>query len=234
MTEEILTNQRFWIDGQELTGQMNQVGLDLTRMMKDRTVFGEATESFAAGIKQANVVFGGYWNAAEPDAQFHTNFNGGATAPVTIANSGTVGDPGYLLQAIQANYQITGDFGELLAFLVTVQAGESPILRGQLMFAAISTAAENGTAVQLGSVSASQRIYVAGHVTAFTGTDVIVNIESDDNSGMTTPTNQGSLTFTGIDGQFTSVAGAITDDWWRVRLSGTYTSATVAVMFGIN
>ena len=234
MAEEVLRNTRFWLEGQELTGQMNETRLDMSRVMKDKTVFGDVTENFAAGIKQVNMVHGGLWNAAEPDAQFFTGVDTGGLHPAFVAVSSTIGDPAYMMQARQVEYLITGEFGELLAFQVALQAGDNPFLRGSLMFASVSTGVENGTAIQLGALSSSQSLYVAASVTAFTGTDVIVNIESDDHSGMTSATGQGTpLTFTGIDGQWASIAGAIGDDWWRVRLSGTYTSATVAVVFGI-
>ncbi len=234
MAEHVLKDTRFWLEGVELTGQMNETRVDLTRVMKDRTVFGENTESFAAGVKQGNMVHGGFWNAAEPDLQFHTLFNNGALSPATVASTGTVGDAAYIMNAREGLYQMTGQFGDLFGFQVGLQAGDSPVLRGLVMIAKTSTGAENGTALQLGALSATETLYVAAHVTAFTGTDVVVNMESDDAEGFPSASAQGTpLTFSGVDGQWGTAAGAVTDDWWRVRLSGTFSSATVAVVFGI-
>jgi len=80
---------------------------------------------------------------------------------------------------------------------------------------------------------------MAMHVTAFVGAaptlDVIV--ESDDNSGFTTAVTRGTFAqATAATSEWlTPVAGAITDDWWRIgyTLGGTITSATFAVFIGI-
>ena len=66
---------------------------------------------------------------------------------------------------------------------------------------------------------AGKSMYAALHVISVSGTsptlDVIV--QSDDNSGFTTPTNRITFSQTGAVGaEWGSVAGAVTDDYWRV------------------
>jgi len=100
------------------------------------------------------------------------------------------------------------------------------------------TATGNGTAVQRTGPSANQRVYAGLHVLAASGTtpSLTVRLQSDDNSGMTSPTDR--ITFTGATAagwQFSSAAGAITDSWWRATwtISGTTPSFTFAVVFGV-
>lgn len=71
------------------------------------------------------------------------------------------------------------------------------------------TATGNGTTIALTGPTTSQRLYCALHVTAWSGlTSLVVTVQSDDNSGMTSATTQMTMaTATGTTSEFKSVAG---------------------------
>lgn len=115
----------------------------------------------------------------------------------------------------------------------------APFVRGVILHPKTArTATGNGTAVALAGPSATQRLYAALHVFAYSGlTNIAVKVQSDDNSGFTSGTDR--LSFTTVTGagasQFTSVAGGwATETHHRVvwTVSGTG-SCTFAVHVGV-
>jgi hypothetical protein len=84
-----------------------------------------------------------------------------------------------------------------------------------------------GTAYEVGAASATQSAYAILQVTSVSGTlpklDVLV--ESDDASGFASGTTRFEFTqATAIGAEFLSLAGAITDEFWRVSFSTSGTS----------
>lgn len=133
---------------------------------------------------------------------------------------GAVGDPGrYGFTAVPA----------------TLADGHK-MVRGLLEANRTVTSSSNTTGSNtLGAVGASQRLSASLHVFTLSGTSptLDVKVQSDDNSGFTTPTDR--ITFTQAttrSGQFSYVNGAITDTYWRVTwtLGG---SATPTVAFAV-
>jgi hypothetical protein len=99
------------------------------------------------------------------------------------------------------------------------------------------TANGTGTAVLLTGPTAAQKLYGALHVTAYSGfTNVVFTIESDDNSGFSSPTTRTTFaTVTGRTSEFASVAGAFSSETyhrvkWVVTGSG---SVTFVATFGV-
>jgi hypothetical protein len=101
------------------------------------------------------------------------------------------------------------------------------------------TVTGNGTARQLGLVGATQKLYASLHVVDASVADTLdVKIQSDDASGMGTPTDRITFTqATAVGAQYaTPVSGPIaTDTWWRVSytIGGTSPSFKFAVVVGI-
>lgn len=165
---------------------------------------------------------------------------GSATTIKTLCTASADGSVAYTARSLPTQYvPITGTVGDLAgASLAGSTTG--PIVRGTLLVpsSAAKTSSGNGTARQLGAVSASQSVYGALHVIAASGTNptLDVKVQSDNASGFSTPTDQ--LTFTQATGrtaEWKSAAGAITDDWWRATwtIGGTNPSFTFAVVVGI-
>lgn len=138
---------------------------------------------------------------------------------VTAADDGSAA---YLMRGLAFSYSpiSNGDVGSLA--MATMQHSTSGVLvRGKLLHPSnvSRTSSSTGTGRQLGAVVAGKKMYAALHVLSASGTsptlDVIV--QSDDNSGFTSPTTR--ITFsqaTGATSAWGSVDGAVTDDYWRV------------------
>lgn len=151
----------------------------------------------------------------------------------------TVGEPGWFTQAkmMQRNL-LDGSIGDIASHSVTL-GGTTPIVRGQVATASTITATGNGTAANLGAVSATQRIWAAVHTLTVGGTatpTITVKIQSSTASGFASPTDR--ITFSAITsktGLFSSTVGAITDTWWRATwtVSGTNPSFQTRILFGI-
>lgn len=240
MATLVLKDQKLWFDGYDLSGDMNAIALNYGADMVENTTFGNDTHTMQGGLKTVTMAHEGYWEGGTDNVD-DALFNNIAVAskPISIGvEAGADGELGYMMQSLLAEYVPGGAVGEMFAFSLTAEANGDDLVSGTIMHNASRTSSGNGTARQLGSVAAGQKMYAALHVIAASGTsptlDVVV--ESDDNAGMTSATSQ--ITFdqaTAIDGQWKSVAGAITDDYWRINftIGGTSPSFTFIVTLGI-
>ncbi len=165
----------------------------------------------------------------------------GGLGPWTVSPDGaTVGGLAYLTWALRGSYTLGGEVGDVAPWSADAK-GSWPLARGVIAHppGTARTSTGDGTAVQLGAVPAGQRLYAALHVLSAAGTtpSLTVTVQSDDASGMASPTTQ--LTFaaaTGRGGQILrTTGGAITDTYYRASwtISGTSPSFLFLVSFGI-
>ena len=146
-------------------------------------------------------------------------------APTT----GAAAEPAYFAETLELALGGGGTVGDLYMFRASGTGQGTKLIRGTIMETGAKTATANGTARQLGAVTATQYLYACLHVIAVSGTnptlDVIV--ASDDASNFGSSTTRMTFTQkTAIGSQFiTPVAGAITDDYWRIvyTIGGTNT-----------
>ena len=113
------------------------------------------------------------------------------------------------------------------------------MVQGKIEIDGALTTTGNSTGVQLGAVGSTEKIYVAIHCYAVSGTStptVTFKLQSDDNASFTSPTDV--ITFsdiTAIGADYQSAAGAITDDYFRLNytISGTSPSFSIHATIGI-
>lgn len=138
---------------------------------------------------------------------------------VTAADDGSFA---YLMKGVALTYTPRkGNVGELAMGDISSTVAQGPLVRGQLLHPSnvSRTSSSTGTERQMGAVGATQRLYAALHVISASGTSptLDVKIQSDDNSGFTSATDRITFTqATAKTSELSSVAGAITDDYWRV------------------
>lgn len=97
-----------------------------------------------------------------------------------------------------------------------------------------TTAGLTGTSLQLGAVPTGKRLWAALHVTAVTGTNLVVTIESDNATGFPSPATQITFSTMSATGwQFAYVDGPITDDWFRAKATIATGTFTFAVAMGV-
>lgn len=126
-----------------------------------------------------------------------------------------------------------GNVGDLAAYELALGVDNAAV-DGYVAAPLALRGALTGTAVQLGAVSATKRLYAALYVLGGTFTNLAVTIESD-TVGFPSPTTV--ITFSTVasaaGGQFTSVTGPITDDYFRFKATIGSGTANYAVVFGV-
>lgn len=244
MAGQVLTTTGIWMDGYDLSGQSRGVSLTRGVDLKDATTFGSTTRSSFPTLKRSSLNVQGLWSAGgssvdgAPEKPLYSNIQSEGTI-FSVAPVATEGTPAYTFQAAQSSYEFGGQIGEIMPFSVAAECSTAPgLVRGQLIFKQSAlTSSSTGTKYQVGAVAAGQKMYAALHITSVSGTsptlDVVV--ESDANSSAGGETSR--ITFSqasAVGSQWSSVAGAVTDTWWRVSYtiggSDTPTFAFVVVI----
>lgn len=167
---------------------------------------------------------------------------GVASTPHSVVTNSADGSFAYLFRGIPLSYTPTeSQVGELAMTRISGQSSTGGVVRGQLIHpgSASRTSSSTGTGQQLGGVTAGKSLYAALHVLSVAGTStptLTVKVQSDDNASFTSATDRITFTdATAVGAQWGSVAGAVTDDYWRVSytISGTNPVFAFAVTAGI-
>lgn len=241
MAPRVLTDCKLWLDGFDLSGDMNALGLDYASETQDDTVFGDDTRSRLGGLKTFGFNHQGLWNGGDDEVD-DVLFGDIGLVDVLMSAApeiGAAGETAYFGRIGLAEYSPAGVIGEIFRFTVSGEASDTPVQGTIMLNGSALTASGNGTARQLGAVAAGEKLYAGIHVLAASGTSptLDVTVESDDNSGMTSATTRITFSqFTAIGSEWaTPVDGAITDDWWRIdyTIGGTSPSFDVIVLLGI-
>lgn len=240
MAKTVISNRPLWVNEFSFGSQLFNAVLEYGADEKDTTSFEDSTHVAQGGLKSAGLAMDGYWDSstAQPiDGELFAQQGG--TNLITIPGvNGAEGEIAYFGNFNQAEYSPGESIGEVLKFSFNASAA-GDLVRGtiELKQSALSSSG-NSTGRQLGALSATQRLWAALHVTAVSGTtptfDAIV--QSDDNGSFTSPTTRITFTqATAITSELLSVAGAVTDDYWRINytIAGTAPSFTVALVLGI-
>jgi hypothetical protein len=238
----VLKDARIWMGAYEITASMNAVSLRHAVDVKDNTVFGLNTRSEAAGLRMVEARASGLYavdGTDEIDDVLSANL-AVADTPISFGvETGALGEVGYTFESLQTVYEWGAPVGDLPGYDMTAGARGTPLVRGTILHVGAETATDTETGSQIGAVSATQRAYAALHVTAVSGTSPTLDliVQSDDNAGFTSATNRITFTqATAITSEWLSVAGAITDDYWRASwtIGGSDTPTfTFALVVGI-
>lgn len=180
--------------------------------------------------------------AGAPDEYFWATNALGTQFPVSVAPNpaatDAAGDPAWFTRGITTQTTaLGGSVGNVAEESLQIVT-DTAVIRGVVGHPkAARTTTGNGTTIAYTGPTSTQRLYAAFHVTAYSGiTNVIFKVQSDDNGGMSSPTDRiTSSTFTGIGSQFTSVAGyGATENQHRVTWTITGVgSVTFAAFFGV-
>lgn len=227
----------------DLTGYSNKVDLTAERAEKDSTTFASGGwQESKAGLSKVTASVEGFWDAGTdilPDDRMYGDL-GVAGVPWTCAPLGPAdGGLAYFTSVLRPAYSFGAQVGDMLAYKSRA-VGDKPLVRGTLIHPATSakTTTGTGTAQLIGAASASQRIYAALHVLAVSGTaapTLTVTVQSDTTGFPSPATSISFAAATAIGGQFLSVAGPLTDTFFRASwtISGTNPSFVFVVVVGI-
>lgn len=246
MSSLVLTNAKTYLAHFDITGFMNRVNLDYAAAALKDTRMGHTTEVNKGGLKTVSFQIGGFADPASDgmEAIAHPRIGGSNTPLTTSPAGGAVGDVAYFFNALKASMNTFGLHGALMPFQGTAVGGGEAIdklVRGQVFVssAVAKTASSDSSIIQLGAVSATQRVHAALHVIGpVTGTNptLTVTVFSAPNVGFGTASAR--LAFrqaTGMTSQIVTAIGPITDEFWRVSyaLGGTNPSFPFIVVVGI-
>lgn len=244
LNPQVLTDVRIYLETADLTGFSNKIDFGTSAADLDRTTFASGGwHERVGGLFDTAVAADGFYDVGDltkPDDTLFANLGVTGTALTVVPTAGTVGSLAYLCRILECDYKLGAPVGGLLAWTGTMK-GNWPPVRGQILHpqGTARTTTGNGTAVQLGAVSAAQKMYVCLHVMSIAGTatpTITVAIQSNVDNTFGAPTTR--LTFaadTALDGQALSLAGPVTDAWWRATwtISGTTPSFLFAVSAGV-
>lgn len=239
----ILLNTRFFTAGADLTTRNNKLEIHAEAEVKPSTNFGSGgwTE-VKGGLFDTTIDGEGQWEAGDSgkvdDAAFAAL--GGVGAWSACPDTADLGALAWFSQALTGKYQLGGAVGDVAPWSLGMK-GAWPLVRGQVAHppGTARTATGTGTGVELGAVSATQKLYASAHVLSVAGTDtptITLAIESDEDNTFATAVDR--ITFdaaTARGGQIKRVDGAITDTWFRPKwtISGTNPSFLFLIAFGI-
>lgn len=202
-----------------LAGQMNSCALQDAVDVATATVFGDASQRRVAQLYNPTLGMEGYYSATATDAPTHEMLGVPGIPVSVLPDTAAVGKVAYLFRAIIGEFNWGAGVGELLPFSLTAEGSQGQrLVRGVVLggpTAAPPSAPDAGA--QLGAVSAGQRLYIALHVTAITGTGMTIEVQSDADNAFLTPTSQSSTLVAAPGSYWIEVPGPITDPWFRVN-----------------
>lgn len=241
MASQTLTDAKIYVAQYDWSGDMNSVALEYAAEMQDATTFGQTTRINKGGLKTARLSTEGYWSAGsgEIDPAIFAEI-GVADRPVSVTpGSGAAGEAAYLFRTIRGSYSPGAQIGEMLRFRTeAMAAGGHGLVRGTVLFNGTAGSTSAGTKYQLGAVGATQRLYAALHVLDVSGTSPTLDVAIESDADASAGSETGRISFTqatGVTSEWASVAGAITDTYWRISytIGGTDPSFTFVLTAGI-
>lgn len=237
------TGYTTWFGGYDMTTDLSDLKLDLDVDALEDNRFGQVGKTRAAGLEDVKTSLSGFWEAGvgKVDPEVFATL-GSTMQTVSHSVDGAESSVAYFYQSKKYSYTVGGKVGELLPFQLAAQGvrGNGTLsagaIRGRVAKAkaAVSATGATGTAQQLGAVAAGQYLYAVLHTFAV-GTTITVVLESDDNVGFSSATTRATLgPITTVGGTWaTRVAGPITDDRFRFRVTAITGTHTIAGAVGI-
>ena len=127
--------------------------------------------------------------------------------------------------------------GELMPFGVELETDGGFVVSGRVgaPLTSYTTSGLTGTAVALTGPAAGKSLYAILQVTAASGTNLVVKVQSDDNGSFTSATDRITFsTVSAVSRQQSSVAGSLTGEThWRVTATIASGTFSFACYFGI-
>tara|TARA_R100000742_G_C4277472_1_gene99384 strand:+ start:218 stop:943 length:726 start_codon:yes stop_codon:yes gene_type:complete len=240
MAKFVFNDGKVFSGGYDLSSHITSVNLDISAEELDATTINSSGfKSKLGGLKDSTLQMDGFYEAGanKPDALLGASV-GSELIVSTVPDAG-VGNTAYFMKSKLFNYQMFGTVGEVAPFSITKSQSSDIVVQGKVEIDSALTATGNSTGVQLGAVGAAERVYVAIHCYGVSGTSsptVTFKLQSDDNSSFTSPTDRITFTaITAIGADFQSLAGAVTDTYWRLNytISGTNPSFSTHATIGI-
>jgi hypothetical protein len=217
-------------DKYDLSAYLNTFESSASADTAEVTTFGASSKSYIAGMKDATISLGGFFDGATGavDEVLAAALSNATTGVLTLApaGAGAIGNRAQLGNTLETSYTVTAAASDAVSISAEAQitGGLSPgIILADL---AARTAAGNTTAND-NTASSANGLAAHLHCTAFTGTNITVKVaHSADNSTWADLITFTQLTAAGSERK--TVTGTV-NRYLRITTTGTFTSATFAV-----
>lgn len=242
---QVMTNVRPFVAGSDLTGPTNKAALNVSREALESTTFGSnGAREFLGGLQGGafNLEgFADYFDAARSGQLAWATL--GAVTPFTLVPSGVVAEDvtslAFLGTVLPDAAIMEGAAGQLAPYKLGGNL-TGPLVMGSVIATPGTArgASSSTTALQLGAVSSALRMWCNLHVVSIAGTGtptITAKLQSSPTAGGAYVDRITFAAATVVSGQAGSVAGAITDTWWKLTytISGTSPSFLIAASAGI-
>lgn len=217
-----LFQARFYMDKYHLSGKLYRASLPVTVNALANTVFTDDTDISLAGLIQARMELGGYFQAGSGliDECVSGKLAVADTLVTLCPNDASVGDRCYAMRGVEGEVTNGGAVGEQhdLSFSLSCSSATGGLLFGNVMVNETHSANDAADALELGAVGEGEYLYAGLHIPSVTaGDSITLKIESSPTYDPWEPTDR--LLFdeaSAAGAQFgTPVAGPITDTFWR-------------------
>ena len=201
-----------------LTANTMALSVDTSADEVDGTAFADSFVNYLPSpLFKGSIGASGFQEFANPDSAINSALGAGNTV-ITAAAGRSDGSRAWFMNSMVGKYSFGGSVGEAGKFDLGAATSDR-LISGFLQAYGSKTSTGTSTGYQIGALSASQSMYASLHVITATGTTLDVTVESDDSSGFSSATTR--ITFTQVAttpiAYLSSVAGAVTDDYWRMK-----------------
>lgn len=231
----IIRDQAVYFEGFDLQARTKAVQIDYSAALLDATTLGNKSVVRLGGLKTIVFSCKGNMDADAADVAMFTDISG-IDKPITAsAVDDTEGTLAYFFKAGLADYKTGASVGEILPFELDADSSSGPLVNGTIMAQTRLTPATtsgNGTARALGAIASGKSLYSALHVWGL-GTGTVTAIVESNSTNSFSGAQTARITHTATSavlGEIKSLAGPITDTWWRTKYTISGASPSVKLI----
>lgn len=223
-----------YADGYDLSSYLTKAVSKLSCDVAKTTTMGKSSNTYLSGVKDGKFTCDGLWegSAGAADAVFSAALGAAETLVLVYPHGDdSQGDVGVGARTIQSTYDITSPVDNVVSTVCEFQCSND-VDRVQSLHPLAAETSGGNKAIWDGAASSSAGCACHLQITAFSGTNVIVQVQHGTEAGGGDMAEL--VTFTSVTAANASerkTTSGTVNRYLRISLSGTFTSATIAVAF---
>lgn len=211
--------------GRNISGELSSISLEYSQDTPENTAFGDTHRRRLPGVLDVALTQNGWWDSIDAndsaDADFFAKIGAATELYSCSPDGGQVGEIAFSFNAVANEYSPGGSHGEVFAFALNV-SGDGVIARGVVMENAIFGSTADSATRTFAAAEVTDTVYSSIHVVAASGAaptlDILVLSDATDTftPGVTRFTIP---QFTAVGSNRQVLVGAVSDTFWRHRLT---------------